>query len=119
MKLTDLVQYTPVFTDENNVTCTGVPTTVTVAEFVSLIDGVSLDVAAADITDATATGISLITAADAGAARTAAGLGTIATEDQVANIAAQAGDFADLAAVTTAYNALLAAMKTAGVMVAD
>lgn len=119
MKLTDLVQFTPVFTDENNVTCTGVPTTVTVAEFVELIEGVTVTVAAADITDATATGISLMKAADAAAVRTAAGLGTIATEDQVANIAAQGGDFANLTAVTTAWNGLLAALKTAGVMVAD
>lgn len=119
MKLTDLVQYTPVFTDENGVKCTGVPTTVTVAEFMELLDDVSFDIAAADITDATATGVALVTAADAAAVRTAAGLGTIATEDQVANIAAQVGDFADLTAVTTAWNGLLAALKTAGVMVAD
>lgn len=45
--------------------------------------------------------------------------GTIVTADQVANIPAQVGDFASLTAVTTAYNNLLAALKTAGVMVAD
>ena len=45
--------------------------------------------------------------------------GTVVTADQVANIAAQVGDFASLTAVTTAWNGLLAALKTAGVMVDD
>ena len=38
--------------------------------------------------------------------------------DQVANIEASA-EFGDLAADTTAFNGLLAALKTAGVMIAD
>ncbi|MNZ67052.1 hypothetical protein D3C78_852870 [compost metagenome] len=53
------------------------------------------------------------------AAGEAGSYGTIVTADQVANIAAQVGDFASLTAVTTAYNALLLALKTAGVMVDD
>jgi hypothetical protein len=41
---------------------------------------------------------------------------SVLAADQVAFIAQQVGDFANLAAVTTAYNDLLTALKTSGVM---
>ena len=55
-----------------------------------------------------------LTAALPAATETASG-----TVMQVANIAAEGGDFGSLTAVTTAWNGLLAAMKAAGVMVDD
>jgi hypothetical protein len=78
-------------------------------------------ITAADITDSTAVGRSVLTAATAAAARTA--LGTAAATTTVAGIAKQitftaqqSPDFADLAAVTVAYNALLTKLIAAGIM---
>lgn len=119
MKLTDIIEYRPVYVDENSVQTTGPLLQVTVADLIALVDAEAGSVTSAQITDSTAAGRAVLTAADAEAQRTALGLGSVATEDQVANIAAEGGDFASLTAVTTAWNGLLAAMKTAGVMVAD
>lgn len=81
-------------------------------------------VQAADITDSTAVGRSILTATDAAAVRTAAG--TVAATTAVAGIvkqitftAQQSPAFADLTAVTTAYNALLTKLITAGIMPAS
>ena len=44
---------------------------------------------------------------------------SVVSDGSVANIAAVAVPFADLTAAATAHNALLAALKAGGVMVAD
>lgn len=64
-------------------------------------------VAAADITDATAVGRSVLTAEDAAAAGLLTGTAS-AIDD--------ATTFADLPAAVTAYNALLAVLRTRGVL---
>jgi hypothetical protein len=81
-------------------------------------------VQAADITDSTTVGRAVLTATDAAAARTA--IGTVAATTAAAGIvkqitftAQQSPDFASLAAVTTAYNALLTKLITAGIMPAS
>lgn len=81
-------------------------------------------VQAADITDSTTVGRAVLTAANAGAARTAIGTveATTATAGIVKQItftAQQSPAFADLTAVTTAYNALLTKLITAGIMPAS
>ena len=60
--------------------------------------------------------VSSVLAGDTGSAATATTNGTV---KQAANIAAVSVPFADLTAAANAHNALLAAMKTAGLMVAD
>lgn len=78
-------------------------------------------ITADDITDASVVGKDVLTAADAAAVRTA--IGTVAASTATAGIvkqitftAQQSPDFADLAAVTVAYNALLTKLITAGIM---
>lgn len=82
-------------------------------------------VQAADITDSTVVGRAVLTATDAAAARTAIGAGVPATAattavsgivKQITFTAQQSPDFATLAAVTVAYNALLTKFITAGIM---
>jgi hypothetical protein len=88
------------------------------------IDAGGASVQAADITDSTAIGRTVLTAADASAVRTA--IGTVAATTAAAGIvkqitftAQQSPDFASLAAVTTAYNALLTKFIAAGLMPAS
>jgi hypothetical protein len=88
------------------------------------VNGGGASVQAADITDSTAIGRTVLTAADASAVRTA--IGTVAATTATAGIvkqitftAQQSGDFASLTAVTTAYNALLTKLITAGIMPAS
>lgn len=85
-------------------------------------------VQAADITDSTTVGRAVLTATDAAAARTAIGAGVPATAattsaagvvKQITFTAQQSPAFADLTAVTTAYNALLTKLITAGIMPAS
>ena len=88
------------------------------------VNGGGASVQVADITDSTAVGRAVLTATDAAAARTA--IGTVAATTAAAGIvkqitftAQQSPDFADLAAVTVAYNALLTKLITAGIMPAS
>jgi hypothetical protein len=60
--------------------------------------------------------VAQVLSGDASSAATATTNGTV---KQAANIAAVSVPFADLTAAANAHNALLAAMKTAGLMVAD
>jgi len=119
MKLTDIIEYRPVYVDGNSVETTGPLLQVTVADLVALVDAEAGSVTAAQITDAGAFGRTMLQNALVADARTDLGLGTIYPANQVANIAAEGGDFASLTTVTTAWNGLLAALKTAGVMVDD
>lgn len=88
------------------------------------IDAGGASVQAADITDSTTVGRAVLTATNAAAARTA--IGTVAATTTVAGIvsqitftAQQSPDFANLAAVTVAYNALLTKLIAAGIMPAS
>ena len=85
------------------------------------LDGQVAPITSEDITDATTVGKAVLTAANAAAARTAIGTvgATTATAGIVKQItftAQQSPDFASLAAVTTAYNALLTKLIAAGIM---
>ena len=119
MKLTDIIEYRPVYVDGNSVQTTGPLLQVTVAELVALVDAEAGSVTAAQITDAGAFGRTMLQNALVADARTDLELGTAYAANQVANIPAVSPDFADLAAATAAHNALLAALKTAGLMIAD
>lgn len=110
MKPTDLIMYTPVNADGEGA---GVVVVGTIQTLIELVDTEAGSVTAAQITDSTAAGRTLLTAADAAAQLTA--LGTIAAT-QMTFTAQQSPDFADLAAVTTAYNALLTKLIGAGLM---
>lgn len=94
-----------------------------VNDLASQINAGGSSVQAADITDSTTVGRSILTAADAAAVRTAAG--TVAATTTTAGIVkqitftAQAATFADLAAATAAYNGLLTKLITAGIMPAS
>lgn len=97
---------------------------VAVTDLAAQIDAGGASVQAADITDSTAIGRTVLTAVDAAAVRTA--IGTVAATTATAGIAKQitftaqqSPDFASLAAVTTAYNALLTKFITAGIMPAS
>lgn len=86
--------------------------------------GGSATIPAANISDSTTVGRAVLTATDAAAARTA--IGTVAATTAAAGIvkqitftAQQSPAFADLTAVTTAYNALLTKLITAGIMPAS
>lgn len=120
----------------------GVPTMAVDGSFVQALTkgtpaaGGSGDVSAADITDATAVGRSVLTADDAAAARTAIGAGTSSLVVGTSATEAKAGDYAPpnatddtrglvlmAAAVSNAvdetdivaqFNALLASLRTAG-----
>lgn len=110
MDVNDLIMYTPV---DANGEGKGVPVVGTVQELIDLVDSEAGSVTAAQITDSTAAGRTLLTAANAAAQLTA--LGTIAAT-QMTFSAQQSPDFADLAAVTVAYNALLTKLIGAGLM---
>ncbi|KAF1008987.1 MAG: hypothetical protein GAK28_00619 [Luteibacter sp.] len=95
--------------------------------FEKLIDDVAAGggsgtVTSNDITDATATGKSVLTSASAAAARTAIGaapttVATTAAAGLVKMAATQANSTAtDVAGLVTDFNALLAKLKTAGLM---
>lgn len=97
---------------------------VAVNDLATQINAGGSSVQAADITDSTAVGRAVLTATDAAAARTA--IGTVAATTAAAGIvkqitftAQQSPDFATLAAVTVAYNALLTKLITAGIMPAS
>ncbi|QIC89616.1 hypothetical protein F0336_14135 [Serratia liquefaciens] len=98
----------------------GVP--VTVADMSDVAGG---DITSSQITDATTVGKSVLTAADAAAARTAIGAGTPYTlpaattsvNGGVKKMPAQADSTAtDAAGVVTDLNALLAKLRTAGIL---
>jgi hypothetical protein len=84
-------------------------------------------VTSTSISDSTSVGRAVLTAADAATARTAIGaVNAVAASTSVAGIAKQitftaqqSPAFADLTAVTTAYNALLTKLITAGIMPAS
>lgn len=85
-------------------------------------------VTSTSISDSTAIGRAVLTAADAPTARTAIGAGVpvaaastsvAGTVKQITFTAQQSPAFADLTAVTTAYNALLTKLITAGIMPAS
>lgn len=85
------------------------------------LDAAPDSVTASGITDSTVVGRAVITAVDAAAARTA--IGTVDATTAVSGIvkqitftAQQSPDFATLAAVTVAYNALLTKLIAAGIM---
>jgi len=97
---------------------------VAVNDLAAQINAGGSSVQAADITDSTTVGRAVLTATDAAAARTA--IGTVAATTAAAGIvkqitftAQQSPDFATLAAVTVAYNALLTKLITAGIMPAS
>ena len=97
---------------------------VAVKDLAAQINAGGSSVQANDITDSTAIGRTVLTAADAAAVRTA--IGTVAATTAAAGIvkqitftAQQSPAFADLTAVTTAYNALLTKLITAGIMPAS
>ncbi|WP_205287712.1 head fiber protein [Luteibacter yeojuensis] len=77
------------------------------------------EVSSDTITDATETGISLLTAVDAAAARTAIGVVDATTETAGVVLQAEAqadSTAADVAGLKTDFNALLAKLQAAGLM---
>lgn len=85
------------------------------------INAGSSPVTSSDITDATTVGKAVLTAASTSAAQTAIGIAASTTSvagiaKQSAKIAPATVPFADLSAAATAYNALLTALTTAGLM---
>ena len=73
------------------------------------IDPGEVEVSAEDITDATAVGVDLITAANAGAARTAIGAGTSSLALGTTSSTAKAGDYQPTWAQVTGKPAVIAA----------
>lgn len=115
------------YDDEAPATVVG---SVTAAGITGAVGG---SVTSAGITDATATGKAVLTAASTAAARTAIGAGTSSLAIGTTGTTAAAGNdarlltgtvtaintavtFADLTAATTAYNALLTALRARGVI---